>query len=346
MSVWYCAREDVKRALDIAETARSNGQVDRAIETASRAIEGRLHRRFYPWTGTRTFDWPNSQRARSWRLWLDANEVISVSELVSGGVAIPPNDYMLYPTDGPPYNRIEINLGSSAAFSSRNTHQQTIAVDGVFGHSADEASAGALAATLDASETAVDVTDAAAIGVGDTIRIDAERMVVTGRTMLDTGQNLGANLAAQASVVTVAVTTGSAYAVDEVLLVDAERMLVVDIAGNNLIVKRAWDGSVLAAHTTGADIYVPRTLTVTRGALGTTAAAHTTATAIVRHRVPGLIRDLAIAVALTQLLQEGAGYARTAGAGENQREVSGRGLRALWDDAYATYGRKARTRGV
>lgn len=44
----YCTRQDVKRALDVHETARSNGQVDRAVEAASRTIEGVLHRRFYP----------------------------------------------------------------------------------------------------------------------------------------------------------------------------------------------------------------------------------------------------------------------------------------------------------
>lgn len=344
---WYCTREDVKRALDVAETARSNRQVDRACESAARAIEGRMHRRFYPETDTRYFDWPNSQRARPWRLWLDANELVSVSTLTAGGTTISASDYFLYPDDGPPYNRVEIDLSSSAAWSSGSTHQRAISIAGVYaGCPADTAAAGSLAENLDASETAVDVTDSGLIGVGDLIIVDSERMIVTGRTMLDTGQNLGGNLTATNSNVTVAVTDGTAYSVDEVLLIDSERMLIVDIAGNNLTVKRAWDGSNLAAHTAGADIYAPRTLTVTRGALGTTAATHTTSTAISRHLVPGLIRDLAVALALTQLLQEGAGYARTAGAGENQREVSGRGLRALWDDAYAAYGRKARLRGV
>ncbi|MGW0587457.1 hypothetical protein [Streptosporangium sp. NPDC002607] len=345
MSIWYCTREDVKRALDVAETARTNRQVDRAIEAATDAIEGRLHRRFYPWTGTRTFDWPNAQGARPWRLWLDQHEVVSVSELFAGGTAIAPGDYLLRPDAGPPYTHVELNLASTAAFGGGSSHQRNIAITGIF-YSDDSGPAGALAEALDASETTVDVTDSAAVGVGDIIRVSSERMIVTGRGLLDTGQNLGANLGASAAAVMVAVTTGSAYAVDEVLLVDAERMLIVDIAGNNLIVKRAWDGSVLAAHTAGADIYAARTLTVERGALGTTAATHESAAAITRHLVPGLVRDLAIALALTQLLQEQAGYARVAGAGENQREASGRGLRQLWDDATTAYGRKARIRGV
>ncbi|WP_326646059.1 hypothetical protein OG884_15520 [Streptosporangium sp. NBC_01755] len=346
MTVWYCTREAVKRALDVQETARSNGQVDRAIGAATDAIEGRLRRRFYPWAGTRTFDWPNPQGARPWRLWLGQHEVISVTSLTAAGTSIAPGDFLLRPDAGPPYTHVELNLSSTAAFGGGSTHQRNIAITGVFGYSADSGPAGALAEALDASETTVDVTDSGAVGVGDIIRVGSEQMIVTGRGLLDTGQNLGAHLGASAAAVMVAVTTGSAYAVDEVLLVDAERMLIVDIAGNNLIVKRAWDGSVLAAHTAGADIYAARTLTVTRGALGTTAATHDSAAPITRHLVPALVRDLAVALALTQLLQEQAGYARVAGAGETQREVSGRGLAKLWDDAYTTFGRKARIRGV
>ena len=55
---WYATREQVKRALDSAETARNNAQVDRAIASASRTIEAQMHRRFYPWDGIRYFGYP------------------------------------------------------------------------------------------------------------------------------------------------------------------------------------------------------------------------------------------------------------------------------------------------
>lgn len=352
----YATRERVKRALDVKETARSNAQIDDAIETSSRTVEGILHRRFYPELATRSFDWPNSQYARPGRLWLDQHELISLTTLVAGGVTIASGDYVLYPTDGPPYNRVEIDLSGSAAFSSGDTHQQAIDITGVYaGCRLDEAPAGALAEALDASETAVDVTDSAAIGVGDIIRVDSERMLVVGRQMLDTGQNLGANLTDKASGVTVSVSDGTGFAVDEVLLVDSERMLVVDIAGNSLTVKRAWDGSVLAAHSSGADIYALRTLTVTRGALGTTAATHTTSAAIARHLVPGPVRDATVALALAQLLGEQSGYARAsssarpsgaAGSSRSGTPATGRGVGDVLELAYTAYGRKARIRGV
>lgn len=65
----YCSREDVMRALDSKLTARNATQIDRAIEAAAQSIDALTHRRFYPWTGTRYFDWPNFQYARPWRPW-------------------------------------------------------------------------------------------------------------------------------------------------------------------------------------------------------------------------------------------------------------------------------------
>lgn len=345
MGVFYCTREDVKGAADFKTTARNDTQIDLAVDAASRSIEGLLKRRFYPETRTMTFDWPSEQHSAPWRLWLDANEVISVSALTAGGTTIAPADYFLRPDDGPPYTRIEIDLASSAAFTSGTTHQRAVSVTGLFGHSADEAPAGALAEALDDSETGVDVTSSAAVGVGSIIKVDSERMTVTAKAPLDTGQNLATPLTATASNTTVAVADGTALNVGEVITLDAERMLIVDIAGNNLLVIRAWDGTVLADHTS-PDVYAPRTLTVTRGALGTTAASHLTATAVTRHVMPALVRSLAIAETLSTLAQEGAAYARTVGAGDNQMEAAGKGLRALRCDALSAYGRQFRTRAV
>lgn len=345
MGVWYCSREDVKSALDFKETARNNAQVDRAIEAASRACEGLLHRRFYPQTGTRFFDWPNDQNAAPWRLWLDDNEVISVSQMTSGGVSISASDFFLEPANyGPPFNRIEIDLDSQSGFVGGTTHQRNIAVTGLFGYSNEEFPAGDVDEAMTSSETDMDVTNSAVIGVGNVLRVGSERLIVTEKTMKSTTQTLQTPMTASAADVSVAVTNGSGFFVGETVLLDSERMLIVDIAGNTLTVKRAWDGSVLATHT-GSTIYAPRTLTVTRGALGTTAAAMSQGDDIVRWEVPGLLRELCIAEAANLMLQAAAGYARTAG-GETPAEISVRGVVQLRDQAYTLLGRKARTRAV
>lgn len=351
--VWYTTREAVKAALDVKETARNNSQVDRAIESASRMIDGHrpgdgfLHRRFYPEIRTMTWDWPNEQTARPWRLWLDANELISITTLTSGDETIAASDYLLRPDDGPPYTYIEIDLSSSAAFSGGDTHQRSISITGLFGFNDDEDPAGTLAAAVSSTTaTTVTVSDSATVGVGTIIKANSERMIVTGKSMTTTGQTIGGNLTASAANVTVPVADGTAFHVDETILVESERMLVVDIAGNNLTVKRAWDGSVLAAHNSGTTIYAPRTLTVIRGALGTTAATHSNGATLTKHVVPGLVAELCLGEALNGLLQGMSGYARTSGTGDNQREASGRGLARLRDSARTAYGRKARLRSV
>ncbi|MEU3527564.1 hypothetical protein AB0E62_27460 [Streptomyces sp. NPDC038707] len=349
----YATREDVQRAMDSKPTARNTAQIDRALQSASRDVEHLCHRRFYPEQATRFFDWPDSQYRPSWRLWLDDSELISLTSVSSGGVAIPLDDVLLEPNrSGPPYNRIEISLGTSAAWGGGSTHQRDVTITGLWGYRNDETTAGTLTGAVSsttATTVTVDGLAAATIGVGSVIRVDSERMLVTGRTMTDTGQTLGGSgLTAQQNNVAITVTDGSGYAVDEVLLIESERMLIVDIAGTTLTVKRGWDGSVLAAHPAGASIYASRSLTMARGALGTTAGTHTGGAAVVRWEPPGLVRDLVIAEAISRLTSETSGYTRAlrAGEGSGERNRDNGALALLRQAVYDAVGRKGRVRSV
>jgi len=348
MGVSYCTREDVKSALDIKDSARANRQIDRLIRSSSEAIDGDMNRVFYPTVASRYKDWPNTQYARPWRLWLDEDEVITVTSLISGGVTLTSNQFNLEPVNqGPPFTWIEINLAAGKFFSAGpNTFQRSIEIAGLFGYRNDEEAAGSLAAAISTtSVTTCNVTDSAAIGVGQIIRIDNERLIVTEKSSLTTGQTLQTPVGASVAETLIAVTNGAAFALDEALLLDAERMQIVDIAGNSLIVRRAVDGSVLAAHA-GSTIYAPRTLTVERGALGTTAATHLNAAPVARFVPPRLIRALSVAETLNSLEQETSAYVRTVGAGETARNASGAGLRDIRDRAIQAHARQARTRAV
>lgn len=343
---WYCTREDVKSALDVKETARNHAQIDRLIGSSSRSIEQRMHRRkFYPTVAVRRIDYPTeyTNPNRRWRLWLDEHELISAATVMSGGVEIPAADYFLEPfNEGPPYTHVEIDLDSTAYFGHGTTHQREVVIDGVFGYTDATIGTGALAEALDDSETGVNVNAScsAGVGVGSIIKVDSERMIVTDRSMLSTGQTvLTTALTAQLNNQTILVTDGTAFAVGEILLIEAERMLIVDIAGNTLVVHRAWDGFAVAAHPVGATIYAPRTLTVERGALGTTAASHSDGAAVVAHWVPPLIRQLCIAETITGLQQEVSAYGRVVGSGDNQRESESPGLEDLRERAYQAHGR-------
>lgn len=333
MGISYITREDLVSALgDNSPQARGTASVDRAIESGSRAVDALCHRVFYPTTGVRTV-----QRMPGDRLFLDTNEVISLSALSMDGTALGVDAWTLSPTVGPPYTSIVFPNGPSLSYDG------DLILTGVFGACDDQVSAGAAAEAMDAVETDLDVTDGSLIGVGDLLKIDSERFLVVGRTWLTTAQTVQTPLTASAANTTVAVTTGSAYHVGEFLLLDSEQMLITDIAGNNLVVKRAMNGTVLATHT-GSTVFASRTLLVTRGVQGSTAATHLTAAPITKLQAPALVRALALAEAIDRVLQEAGGYARTVGAGDNARPASGGGLDPLRAQCYAAHGRKGRLR--
>lgn len=354
--VWYASREQVMDAFDVKESSHRSAQIDRAIEAASDAVDQLVTRHkhgFAPVQATRYFPWPGDQYAPSWRLWLDENELIEADSITAGATVLTSGDYFLEPVNsGPPYTYIEINLNSSGAFDNNGTHQRAIAVQGLWGYSDDQAPAGALAEALDATETAVDVTNASLVGVGDLLTVDAERMRVTGRLPLDTGDTLQADMGNLKNAQILTVTDGTAFSRNEVLLVDAERMLVTAVAGNDLMVVRGWDGSTLAAHATGAAVYAFRTLEVERGAQGSTAGAHSSGAAVTRWLPPYLANELCIAEAMTFFEQEVSAYARRVGSDEAERDsggtenFTGRGLDDIRKSCRMKYGRKFRKRAV
>jgi hypothetical protein len=341
----YCSREDVQRAADFADTAIDSLQVDRAIQSVARTIESHLHRVFYPIDAVYKFDWPDSRGTAPWRIWFGQWDLITASEVTSGGVAVPIDQVFFLPNNrrpGYPFTHLELDLSTSATFSGGNTPQLSVAVTGTWGFTDDSDPAGTLTADItDTTSGTVTVSNGAACGVGDLLIVGTERMIVSDKKMASTGVSFAGFTSDTASDNVLAVADGTVFAVGEVLQFDAERCLVTDITGNNLTVKRAWDGTVLAAHTSGT-IYAARSLTVLRGQLGSTAATHDSGDTVSRHRPPSLVRDLAIAEAVNRVLQETSGYARTVGGPDMAMPAPGGGLADLWAEAVTGYGRQAR----
>lgn len=346
----YCTREDVKNSLDVRETARANDRVDRAIQAAADSVDSLCHRVFYPHITTRYFDWPDPNRSRAWRLWLNQHDLISVSDLgVRGGASLLPASYFLEPINsGPPFTHVEIDTasGSSGSFGGGVGTQRGVRITGTWGYRDTSDLAGALAGSTNMAVTSVIVTDSSRIGVGSTIVVGTERMLVTERTLAATGATLAADVPASLAATGIQVSDASLIRVGESLLLDTERIMVDDKAGNLLLVRRSVDGSVLAAHTGTPALYAPRQLTVERGALGTSATVHNAADAVRLVTYPQLVRTLAIAEAMNILAQDQSSWARTAGSGDNEREVSGKGIRSLRDDTYWTHGRQARKMAI
>lgn len=332
MANWYTTREQVKLALgEQAPSGERDKVIDQKIESASREIDNLTHRRFIPKTETRYFEYPYRDMLRGWVLPLD-EDLLSVSSLTKDGdtvTAIASTDYFLEPAYGPPYSSIAIDLASAAFFGTQSTHQRAVRVTGSWGRSNDTVAAGATAENMDTSETDLDVTDSSLVGIGDTLLIGTEQMFVTAKALLTTTTTLNDTLTANKNNTDVTVADATKIKQREVITMGAERMYVEDISGNDLTVIRAYDGSVLRAHSTGITIYAPRTLTVVRAGNGTTAATSTSGAAITKYQAPADIVNLCEALAIFEYVQSRGGRTGTIGSSNSQVAISSRSLESL-----------------
>lgn len=323
----YVSAEACAAAFDVKASAYLLPRLTRLAQVASRTIDRACNRQFYPRTGTLTW----RPRARSGpTLWFP-DDALAVTAVDFDDSAV--TGYVLEPRQsGPPYWYMDLTdaTGGGAA---------VVTLTGRFGFSETVAAAGTLASSPDSDDTTVDVSDSSLVGTGDLLLMDSEQVCVTGRSLLTTGTTLSGNPTSSNSDTTIGVASGPAVHAGETVTVDSERMLVLDVAGNNLLVRRAVEGSVLAAHTSSTTVYAHRRLTVERAAVGTTAASHTSSTACYRNTPPALVTEWALAMVQTLFGQETAGWNLTVGEGEAARESSGRGLRAVEKEALLRYRR-------
>jgi len=351
----YCTRSEVRRALDVKQAAWNDDQVDRAIDSARDSVEGLCHRRFYPEDKTVSWDWPSYQMAYPWRLWLDAAELadvtVNVPVVTSGGTVIPSADILWgNPRYAPPYTYLELNRSTLAAFGGGITPQRSISIAGTYGYWRKTAPAGTLAANALIGDTVVTVSSGGLIGVGDLLIAGTERMIVTDAYYVSTAVAFTGLTTASMADNILAVPDGTKFAQGEVLQLDTEWCLIQNILGNNLQLKRAWDGSILVAHTSGT-IWARRKLAVLRGQLGTAAAAHTSGDALSISVVPALVKQLAVAEAVVSVTQEPGAYAGSSGSspdqdGQTKGPPPGQGIPDLRNRCFTQHGRKARQRVV
>lgn len=354
MGINYATREQVARSLEVRETARSGSLIDATIDAASRSAEGFLHRRFYPELRTILRDWPNYSLAPSWELNLWDQEVISLTQVLSAGTDITASCILRRADDlaEPPYDRLEVNLASNASLSGGSTFQQSISVRGLFGYN-DTATAnagGSLGAGTDNLQTLVTINPSSGnytIGIGSLILVGTERMVIVDRRMASSGQTITNSVLDKQSAKVIVSAGASNFAVGETILVDGERMRIDDIAGTNILVTRAWDGSTLAQHAGGTLIYALRSCLVQRGVLGSSAAAHNNADPVYVHEYPALLNQLVIAETVVMLEGNSSAYAATSGSGSRTIPAQPVGLDDIRDRAWRALCRqKTRTAAV
>jgi hypothetical protein len=352
--------------MDIKLGGYNASQVDRNIETASDTVEDICKRIFYPQYQTRYIDWPNFQYAYPWTVWLDQHELADQPSLFVTGallpepIVIPVGNFICRPINtGPPFTYIELRRDLNSFFGANSTPQLDIGITGPFGYWTKTRSAGALASAItDTTGATVTVTQGDTPGCGDTMVVDSERMVVQEKSAVNSGIEFNAWTTASAADNAWSFPSGNWFP-GEVLTIDQERMLVLSVIGSNMTVKRAWDGTILAQHTSGM-VWVDRQLTVLRGSCGTTAATHSNAAPVSINSYPGLVKQLALAEALVGVTQEPSAYAfdlesRTrvnqnvyggTGHGQQREPAIGIGISDLRDRCAARFGRQLRSRVI
>lgn len=350
--VCYATREDVLKALDASSTWRSATQIDRLLESESRNAEGLLNRVFVPILDTRYFDWPPPVSSRSYRLWLDENELISdesmaVVTVANGATTLGAGTFFCEPANsGPPFNNIQMNLAGQGSFDIGTTQQRDVGVTGLFGYTNRTQKVGTTVGTFAIDDDLVTIADGVLAGVGSVLACESERMLLTDRYYVNTTDTITAGIDANKSTTLVPYSALVPIYAGEVLTIDAEQMIVQAVTGSNLTVRRGWAGTVLASHSNGAAIYSARQFKVTRGQLGTTAVAHGAGTTWSSWVVPGAVRQLVIGEVLNSFEQERTGFARTVGSGEYVRNAMGAGIADLRNTALRTVGRQMRTMAV
>lgn len=380
-----CNRWEAQGSVDFPPGTDVNAKIDRALMDSTETIEGGLKRRFYPSDDTRFWDWPpqggpgagGGTPSDPWRLPLEDNDLVCLTTLVAGGVTLTLDQLFVYPWANPakfkPYfDCIEIDRSTNATFGNlQQTPQNSIAVTSTWGYGADADPAGLLAANVGAGDATITVTDGSKSGPGDLLVLGygrgsapfpnsaphagaiqpylGERVLITDAAPVQTGltQSGSGVTTAEDSDQALQWTGTGALNAGEVITLDGEDMYVEKILGSTAVVRRAFNGTTLAEHSAAA-VWAMRQYGVLRGQLGTTAAGYSSGAAVNRHRVPQLVRDLGIAEASNQLLQEGSGYARQVGSGENAHPAPGIALVDKWAEARTRHGRggKARQRAV
>ena len=331
---WYATREAVKAAAGIKGPAE-NADIDEKLEAGSEDVEEFLGRAFIPETAERRYRWPPRNGGGA-TLRIPRQDLIAVTQLQTKAEDTSPttliaNDYFLEPfNDGPPFTRIEIDASSTASFEAGDTAQRSIGVTGRYGFREDTVAAGTVSSGLASSDAAVSMvcSDSSLIDVGDTLLIESDALFISEKTLVDVAADLNDNsVTASINNVSITLDDGSKVLQGEVITLDSERMLIESISSNVLTVERAVDGSTLAAHSTGINVFAPRTLTVVRGVNGVTAATHANSTAITKYAPPADIRGYVIAYVIFERHQDSTG--RTGVSGGDQGGVETKGF-SVW----------------
>jgi len=307
MSQIYCSVGDLLEDLDIDGVRnQSETRILDKIKFASRWIENNIGK-FIPMSETRRYDGDGTKE-------MNVDPILAVTSIVDDLITLGSTEYLLYPRNrlwrNGPYVRIKIDPDATSLYNW-SLEDDIIVITGKFGLYEESIVTGATVASQTDSSTSLVVDDAHGITPGAVLLIESEQESVDA-VGAATDSTANTSTAMDLDDEQVTLTDGTKVKIGEVIRINFEQMKVIDISGNDILVQRGWNKTMRVAHLTAQDVYIYRTFTVTRGANGTSAAAHTNK-AISRYVVPADILSLCKQMAGLMLRKTDSEYAGKVG---------------------------------
>lgn len=177
MTRWYCTLDALKSELGDTGTA-NDARYRRYIANASRAIEDVTGRTFVPVTATKYFDVP--VRCPD-RLFLEYDDLLSITTLTDQTGTITSADYWLYPLNMTPRHSIVLNTTDlGRAFEYDDDPEKAITIAGQWGYCNDTVSTGLTLGAAIINTTGTSITlSSTTCETGWTLLVDSEALFVS-----------------------------------------------------------------------------------------------------------------------------------------------------------------------
>jgi hypothetical protein len=301
----YCSVAELIE--DIGDVGKTEAFLVGKIESASLFIEQRKGN-FLPLIETRALQADPGHPTE-----LLVQPLLGVTSIRNDGTALASTDFVLCP-DGRhwqhgPYTSIQIaEDGSAGAWSQE---QSAVEITGPWGLYDEAVSVAVSAVTQLLADTTIVVSDGSKISPGMMLLIESEWELVTST---GSASDSTANLITEIDDTDeeLSLINGSLLSAGEVIRIGFERMQVIEVLGNVVQVLRGFEGSKRAVHLAGADVYVFRTFNVSRGASGSTAAAHSLKS-VAQQKAPADVNYLCRQIAALMVKKASTGYVGRAG---------------------------------
>jgi len=307
----YCSVSEILDDLD--KPGADEAKTLRNIRDASRFIAGLFEWPMLPEIATRSFRGGDGDTLFLRSPLLRVTSLTHLDEALTAGV-----DFSLEPQErwwtGGPYSRLAtLPDGSIGGWADTAGAVEIAGWWGLY----DEAISLQLSTVSQLiGASTIEVSDGSQVSPGMLLKLNDEWEEVTGAAPASaSGATL--NGAIDETDEEITLSDGSLVKTGEVIKINFERMRVLDIAGNDVAVKRAYALTRRASHLTAAAVYVQRSYTVSRGANGSTAAAHSSA-AVYRQVPPGDVNYLCRQIAALMGIKAGTQFAGRQGTADGE----------------------------